>query len=74
MSKTREALKNQAKVLELKQDADDCLKLYNAILDNTGGVSSFLWNELVTTYFVNGVRRYQVKDSTYSLFTQFIEG
>ena len=50
MGKVREALKKQLKT-EYKQDAEDCIKIYDYLLETTGHVWESEWRVLVSTNF-----------------------
>lgn len=50
MGKLLNSLQKQLKT-EFKQDAEDCLKIYNYLKDTTGHVWESSWNLLVTTTF-----------------------
>lgn len=50
MGKLLVRLEKQLKT-EYKQDAEDCIKIYNKLKDMTGSVWQSDWNPLVTTIF-----------------------
>lgn len=50
MGKLLDRLNQQLKT-EHKQDAEDCLKIYNYLKETTGGVWESKWSLLVTTIF-----------------------
>lgn len=50
MGKLLERLEEQLKT-EYKQDAEDCLIIYNYLKETTGGVWESNWRPLVTTIF-----------------------
>jgi hypothetical protein len=50
MGKLLDRLQKQLNT-EYKQDAEDCLKIYNHLKEITGGVWESQWNPLVSTIF-----------------------
>ncbi len=50
MGKLMDRLQHQLQT-DLKQDAEDCLKLYNYLKESTGGVWQSNWTPLVQTKF-----------------------
>ena len=50
MGKLMDRLQKQLQT-EYKQDAEDCLKIYNHLTETTGHVWESNWNPLVTTIF-----------------------
>lgn len=50
MGKLMDRLQKQLKT-EYKQDAEDCLVIYNHLKETTGGVWGSQWNPLVDTIF-----------------------
>ena len=62
MGKTLTFLEKQLQS-EYKQDAEDCLRIYNALKEKTGRVWESDWNPLVSTrfegWYPNSVRLYR---------------
>lgn len=58
MGKLLDRLNKQLKT-EYKQDAEDCLKIYNYFIEKTGHVWESDWNPLVNVEFIGSYPAYE---------------
>ena len=63
MGKVMDRLKKQLEMEEYREDAKECIIVYNKILEVTEGVSSLTWQELTSVKF----KGYPSSERYYSL-------
>lgn len=73
MGKLFDNLQRQLKT-EYKQDAENCLKIYNHLKETTGHIWESDWNPLVNTKFIGKYPNYQRRYTPTNIGNIFLNG